>query len=170
MTDVSPDTTTATPANRMTESERDAFLAEPLIGRLATVRGDGTPHLSPVWPVWEQGAMVFALGERRVHVTNLRRDPRATIIVDEDWRPQAMRYAAGAAAVVITGPVTVLDLASSEEPLNRLVAQHADKYFGGAKDDPEYWEAETGERYQVCYLRPERIISWDFRKAHPKQE
>src|SRR5579862_7780454 len=164
MADSSTSTTTATAANRMSRDELDSFLAQPLIARLATVCADGFPHVSPMWPVWEDDTIVFALGEKRLHVRNLRRDPRATVIVDEDWRPRTKRYAAGAAAVVLSGPVTLLELDESEQPLNRLVSLHADKFFDGAKDDPEYWESESSERYHMCYLRPVKVISWDFRK------
>src|SRR5689334_10755281 len=100
--------TTVTAENRMTAEEIGAFLAEPLIGRLATIRPDGYPHLTPVWPVWDGSLMSFALGENRIHIQNLRRTPKAAIIIDEDWRPRTKRYASGAAAVVMRGEVTIL--------------------------------------------------------------
>jgi nitroimidazol reductase NimA-like FMN-containing flavoprotein (pyridoxamine 5'-phosphate oxidase superfamily) len=158
--------TTTTAANRMSKAEIDAFLAEPIIGRLATVRDDGFPHLTPVWPVWDGKCMSFALGENRIHIRNLRRSPQATVIVDEDWRPRSKRYAAGAAAVVIRGQVTILDLESSEGPLSTMFVEHAGKFLDGAEGDTDYWQTESGERYHVCYLEPAVIVSWDFRKFH----
>jgi nitroimidazol reductase NimA-like FMN-containing flavoprotein (pyridoxamine 5'-phosphate oxidase superfamily) len=158
--------TTVTAENRMTAEEISAFLAEPFIGRLATVRPDGYPHLTPVWPVWDGSIMSFALGEHRIHIQNLRRTPKATIIIDEDWRPRTKRYSSGAAAVVMRGEVTILDLESSQEPLSTMFVDHAEKFLDGAEGDTDYWNTESGERYHVCHLRPTTVNSWDFRKFH----
>lgn len=156
--------TTITDENRMTREEVDAFLREPHIGRLATVRDDGFPHLTPVWPMWDGKLLSFALAEERIHIHNLRRDPKATVLVDEDWRPREKRYSAGAAAVALRGEVTILDLEASEEPLGKMFMDHAEKYLDGAEGDTDYWNTETGEHYHVCYLKPAIIVNWDFRK------
>ena len=163
------DSTTTTEANRMSPAERDAFLKEAHIGRLATNRPDGFPHLSPVWPVWDGQVIRFALSENRVHTRNLREDPRATIIIDEDWRPRTKRYASGAAAVVIRGEVTMLGLDESEEPLGEIFVEHANQYLDGAVGDDDYWNTEEGERYHICTLVPSSIVTWDFRKFHGEQ-
>jgi nitroimidazol reductase NimA-like FMN-containing flavoprotein (pyridoxamine 5'-phosphate oxidase superfamily) len=156
--------TTITDENRMTPEEVDAFLREPHIGRLATVREDGFPHLTPVWPMWDGKLLSFALGENRIHIRNLKRDPRATVLIDEDWRPREKVYSAGAAAVGLRGGVTILSLEASEEPLEQMFIDHANKYLDGADGDSDYWNTESGERYHVCYLEPSIIINWDFRK------
>jgi len=156
--------TTTTSDNRMTDKERDAFLNEPIIGRLATVRADGYPQITPVWPSWDGEAMHFLLGENRIHTKNLRRDPRATIIVDEDFRVTTKRYGAGAAAVVMRGEVELLDLDASEGPLEEQFKHHAEKFLNGAVGDEDFWNTESGERYHACILRPVHIMSWDFRK------
>jgi PPOX class probable F420-dependent enzyme len=161
--------TTTTAANRMSKAERDEFLKGPHIGRLATIRPDGFPHVSPIWPVWDGKELHFALAENRVHMKNLRANPRATVIVDEDWRPQTKRYADGAAAVVLRGEVTVLGLDESEEPLGKMFVDHANQYLDGADGDDDYWNTEDGERYHVCTLVPVSIVTWDFRKFHGEQ-
>jgi nitroimidazol reductase NimA-like FMN-containing flavoprotein (pyridoxamine 5'-phosphate oxidase superfamily) len=158
--------TTTTAENRMTKDEIDAFLMEPFIGRLATIRPDGYPHLTPVWPVWDGSLVSFALGENRIHISNLRQRPEATIIIDEDWRPRTKRYASGAAAIIMRGEVTIIDLESSKEPLSKMFVDHAEKFLDGAAGDTDYWQTESGERYHVCQLNPSTIVSWDFRKFH----
>jgi nitroimidazol reductase NimA-like FMN-containing flavoprotein (pyridoxamine 5'-phosphate oxidase superfamily) len=161
--------TTTTDENRMSPTEIDEFLRGPFIGRLATNRSDGFPHVTPVWPVWDGEAMHFALGEKRIHIRNVRTDPKATLIVDEDWRPRDKRYVSGAAAVVLRGTVTIMDLDASEKALPQMWTDHADKFLDGAVGDDDYWNTESsagGERYHVCTLRPMKIVSWDFRKFH----
>ena len=112
----------------------------------------------------KQEVVSFVLGEDRIHIRNLRRNPKATVLIDEDWRPRTKRYASGAAAVAIRGDVTILDLESSKEPLNEIFVAHAEKFLDGAKGDTDYWDTEDGERYHVCYLAPAIVVNWDFRK------
>ena len=114
--------------------------------------------------MWDGKVLSFALGEQRIHIANLKRDPKATVLIDEDWRPREKVYAAGAAAVALRGDVTIVDLDASEEPLAQMFIDHANKYLDGAKGDSDYWNTETGERYHVCYLQPKIIVNWDFRK------
>ena len=54
--------TTATRENSLSTDERDAFLTELRIGRLATMRDDGWPHLTPIWYVWDDGRFLLSLG------------------------------------------------------------------------------------------------------------
>src|SRR6478609_3338438 len=78
--------TTATKENALTEAERDAFLRDLRIGRLATMREDGWPHVTPIWYVWDGGRFVLSLGKSRRHLQNIARDPKVTLCVDEDPR------------------------------------------------------------------------------------
>ena len=38
---------------KLTSEEVDAFLATPVIARLATVQPDGAPYVAPVWQHWD---------------------------------------------------------------------------------------------------------------------
>ncbi len=78
--------TTATKDNALTEAERDAFLTELRVGRLASNRGDGWSHLTPIWYVWEDGKFILSLGKSRRHLRNIAADPHVTLCVDEDPR------------------------------------------------------------------------------------
>ena len=78
--------TTATKENALSVEERDAFLSELRIGRLASQREDGWPHVTPIWYVWDDGRFVLTLGKSRRHLVNIARDPHVTLCVDEDPR------------------------------------------------------------------------------------
>ena len=41
----------------MTPEEVDNFLEQERTCRVATVNGDGSPHVSPLWFVWIDGAL-----------------------------------------------------------------------------------------------------------------
>jgi nitroimidazol reductase NimA-like FMN-containing flavoprotein (pyridoxamine 5'-phosphate oxidase superfamily) len=71
--------TTATKENALTIEERDEFLSELRIGRLASQREDGWPHVTPIWYVWDDGRFVLSLGKSRRHLVNIARDPHVTL-------------------------------------------------------------------------------------------
>ena len=54
---------------------------------LATYRADGTVLLSPVWHRWRAGGFDVVTGRGDVKVRQLRRDPRASIVVYEHGPP-----------------------------------------------------------------------------------
>ena len=66
------DLTTATKRNALTPEEREEFLSRKLVGRLATLREDGWPHVTPIWYVWEGGRFLLSLGNSRKHLANMR--------------------------------------------------------------------------------------------------
>jgi PPOX class probable F420-dependent enzyme len=50
---------------------------------LATVRGDGRPHVMPVWAVWLDGGLWLSTSRTSAKGRNLAREPRCTLTVDE---------------------------------------------------------------------------------------
>jgi PPOX class probable F420-dependent enzyme len=76
----------------MSPEEVDAFLSHGTrTGKLATVRADGRPHVVPDWFVLDpaNGDILFNTGDNTVKGKNLRRDPRLTLVVDEEAPPYA---------------------------------------------------------------------------------
>jgi len=72
----------------MSADARRAFLnAGTRTGKLATVRADGRPHVAAVWFVLDGDDVVFMTGSKTVKGRNLRRDPRASLIVDDENPP-----------------------------------------------------------------------------------
>lgn len=72
----------------MDDGERRAFLSSGTrTGKLATVRADGRPHVAAVWFVPDGDDVVFMTGAGTVKGRNLRRDPRASLIVDDESPP-----------------------------------------------------------------------------------
>ena len=152
--------TTATASNAMTPAEVEAFLARRQNARLATVCADGHVQLTPVWYWPEGGKIWFTLGEGRVHLRNIRRSPKATLLMDEDLR-LTDGWAAAARAVMLSGSVEVFDDAARLARYEELMAVH---YLGAEAADPEFAAAvELERRYLLC-LTPERSLTWDYSK------
>src|SRR5258706_3109464 len=66
----------------MTSGERDAFLAEERTCRVASLGGDGSPHVTPLWFVWDGEALWLNSLTRSQRWTDLERDPRVAVVVD----------------------------------------------------------------------------------------
>lgn len=86
---------------RLTAQERDTFLAERgVVMRIAVVRADGSPLVTPIWFVHEDGAIYFTPREKSEWFACLRRDPRCALCIDEQPLPYRKVLVEGAAELV----------------------------------------------------------------------
>lgn len=145
----------------MTAEEVDAFLAGRRNAYLATLQPDGLPQLSPVWYHWEDGRLFFALGEHRRHLKNLRREPRATALIEHDWRLTA-GFSAGAVGVMLAGGVHIEDDPARFAHYEALMEE---RYLGTEAHEEAFSEAVATERFFLAVLTPSRSVTWDFRKT-----
>ncbi len=84
----------------MTAEERRSFLlAGHRTGKLATVRQDGSPHITPIWFTLDGEEIVFTIWHTTVKAANLRRDPRVAFCVDDDTPPFAHVIVEGDAVI-----------------------------------------------------------------------
>jgi hypothetical protein len=67
----------------MTDGERDAFLRSQPVCRVATLGPGGHPHVSALWFVWDGSALWLNSLTRSQRWTDIGRDPRLSVIVDE---------------------------------------------------------------------------------------
>ena len=152
---------TASPSNAMSDEEVERFLSEPHVACLATNRADGFPHLSPIWFLYDGGFAFFALAQARIHLGNLRRDPRASLMIELDERP-AHGWRAPVRGVVLRGPVELID----DEATVTAYSDRIDaRYLGSELHDPALAAATEPERYTLARLAPATRVSWDFRKT-----
>ena len=132
----------------MTAGEIHAFLSHGTrTAKLATSGPGGQPHVMPVWFVVDGEELVFTTWGDSVKGRNLRRNPRAAVIVDEEVVPYAF--------VHIRGLVT---LSEDLEKLLRFATAIGGRYMGADR------AGEFGRRNAVpgellVRLRPERVIA-----------
>jgi len=69
----------------LTQAERD-FLNEPRFAVLATTNEDGSAHLTVMWYALEGDEIVFNTAAGRKKPENLARDPRASLIVPDQYK------------------------------------------------------------------------------------
>jgi PPOX class probable F420-dependent enzyme len=96
-----PATPQAAPPSMSTE-ELNAFLARPIIARIATVRANGSPQLAPMWFLYEDGVMYMSTRTYAAKVKHIQKNPRVAVVVDEMVAPLKNKV------VTIEGTVEVL--------------------------------------------------------------
>ncbi len=160
MSDALLNRTTATRANALTPEERDAFLTDLRIGRLATMREDGWPHVTPIWYVWDDGRFVLSLGKSRRHLANIARDPKVTLCVDED--PRTADLSLSPRAVVCFGRAT---LHHDDPTVRDVTTKVEERYLPAEARGPELDELLWFEGRVAVVIEPERWLAWDQGKG-----
>lgn len=100
-------------ANQLTKDVRES-LSETRFAVLATINRDGTPQQSTVWYELQDGEIMMNTRRGRLKDRNLRRDPRASICVEDGYR-----------YVTIRGTVTLIDDQEvAQEDIKRLAIRY----------------------------------------------
>ena len=73
---------------KLRDEERDEFLTKPgVLMRIACVRDNGSPLVTPIWFIFHDGAIYFTPRERSEWFACLKSDPRVCLCNDEDALP-----------------------------------------------------------------------------------
>jgi PPOX class probable F420-dependent enzyme len=125
------------------EEARD-FIRQNHSAVLATYRSDGRPQMSPVSAaVDDEGRVIISSRETAYKVTNVRRDPRVSVLVTKanswDW-------------VQVDGTADVLSLPDALEPL----VEHYRRIAGEHPDWDDYRAAMGRERRLLIRVAIER--------------
>lgn len=140
----------------MTDAERDEFLLAQPVCRVATIGHDGRPHVSALWFVWDGTALWLNSLVRSQRWTDLTRDPRLSVIVDDggaDFLKLRGVELQGRGEPVGEQPRTGAPVADLDEP-ERLFGEKYAPGRGFAYDGRHAW----------FRLVPDKVVSWDFAK------
>lgn len=123
----------------LTPTQAGLFLAANL-GVVATLRRDGSPHLTPVWVDWDGRRIRFVIRVGQAKERHLRDDDRVALVVVNADDPYEYVSISGRARLTAHGA-------------DALVARLARKYLG----QPDYPLRGPGRRV-VVHLVPERVF------------
>jgi nitroimidazol reductase NimA-like FMN-containing flavoprotein (pyridoxamine 5'-phosphate oxidase superfamily) len=124
------------------------FLKYARVGRLATTDGEDI-HLVPLCPVFDGDVFFMATQARTRKVRNLRKDKRATFILDqysEDW----MRNV----AVMMTGTIDILEKGPEFERAKTLLEAKFQQF-------KELFPIKEGESV-ILGFTPTKAVTWDY--------
>jgi PPOX class probable F420-dependent enzyme len=68
-------------------TELAPLLASTAVAIVSTIGPTGGPQTSPIWFVWKDGTVHFSLVDGRQKLRNLRRDPRASVVIIDPADP-----------------------------------------------------------------------------------
>lgn len=144
----------------MTSEERDAFLAEQRVCRVATVGKDGQPHVAPLWFAWDGTHLWLTSLTRSQRWTDLMNDSRISVVVDAGVEYHELHGVEISGRAEPVGEAPVPFGPGSEPEVEVPGGIMARKYFGM---DEMFNDGKHG----WLRITPEKIVSWDFRK-NPK--
>lgn len=141
---------------KMTPEEARDFLATHHSCAFATNGHDGYPHVVAMWYTVEDGAVVMTSYGRAQKVLNLRRDLRATVLVETGRKYKELR------GVMIRGRAELVEGPEAVREVLKLVGANPER----PGEVPPRNEAaiRRAQKRVVIRLRPERWASWDHSK------
>ena len=134
--------------HHMTPDEtRDFLLEGTRTAALATVRADGRPHVAPVWFTLDGDDLVFNTGENTIKGTNLQRDGRVALMVDDEDPPFAF--------VSIEGDVSLSD---DLDTMRHWATRIAARYMGEDQADA-YGRRNAVPGELLVRVHPTKIVA-----------
>ncbi|MCH7652089.1 MAG: PPOX class F420-dependent oxidoreductase [Chloroflexi bacterium] len=131
----------------MTPEQIEDYLSKPHIADLATVRPDGSPHVAPVWFLYEDGVVKVLAETSSVKVKNLKSEPRVSVSIATDQQPYEY--------VIVNGVAEVSGGDISD--ILRRISVH----YQGPEEGERYAE-KTLRELVLCLItiRPSKLIGW----------
>lgn len=139
----------------MNDEEIRQFLNQQRSATLATLGADGMPHLVAMWYAVIDGEVWFETKARSQKAVNLRRDPRATFLIEAGHTYDTLR------GISIEGHATIT---TDPDELWAVGVSIWERYNGPVSDEIRpLVEVMLNKRIAVR-LEVDRIRSWDHRK------
>jgi nitroimidazol reductase NimA-like FMN-containing flavoprotein (pyridoxamine 5'-phosphate oxidase superfamily) len=124
------------------------FLKYMRVGRLATSEGDAI-HIVPICPVFDGTVFYMATHAKTRKVRNLRKNNKATLLIDqysEDW----LRHV----AAMLTGTVDIIEKGQEFERAKALLEAKYQQYN-------ELFPIKEDESVILCFT-PTKAVTWDY--------
>ena len=128
-------------------AEVDEFLSQPRTAQLVTMYVVGTPHVAPVWFLWDNGRALVMAGRTTVKVRNIRRNPAVALSVATADHPYSF--------VTIEGMASITD-----DGLEDMVRRTCIRYEGNQRGAEFAAQLLSEERLTLIVISPSRFISW----------
>ena len=141
----------------LTEQEVTDFLASKIKVQVATIGKDGTPHLTTLFYVVQDGCIAFWTYATSQKVRNLERDPRVSALVETGQEYSEL------AGVSIQGKA---ELVRDPDGIRRIGSAVVTAMAGGADLGDlgrDIVEKQVAKRVGIV-IRPDKVASWDHSK------
>lgn len=126
------------------DSKVEAFLNGIYFGKIATVKKDGSPHVTPIWYMLDGGKLIVNTTTDRVKYRNIKRDPRVSFLVDD-----------GYPYVMIQGKARIATERDAMKDIETLAIRYTGEEKGRKSARDRYWKMP---RVSIEII-PERIVA-----------
>ncbi|HXY56919.1 MAG TPA: PPOX class F420-dependent oxidoreductase [Nitrososphaerales archaeon] len=130
--------------NGLTPEVEKFLMREKLIGKISTVMRDGSPHLTPIWYMVEDGKIIINTTTERVKYFNIRRDNRVCFLV-EDGYPH----------VIVFGRARIAAERDGKKDIETLAIMYTGAVKGRQSAREVYWKQPRA----TIEITPERVVS-----------
>lgn len=127
--------------------EIEEFLSQPRTSHLVTLRPSGTPHVAPVWFLWDDGRALVMADAAAVKVRNIRRNPAVSLCVSTPDHPYSF--------VTIEGRADI-----TSEGLEDMATRTCVLYEGPERGAAFASELLADERMTLIVITVDRMMSW----------
>ena len=131
----------------LNSAEVDEFLSQPRTAQLVTMYAAGTPHVAPVWFLWDNGRALVMADRASVKVRNIHRNSAVALCVPTADHPYSF--------VTIEGTADTTD-----RGLNDMVRRTCVLYEGEERGAEFAAQLLADERLTLIVISPGRFISW----------
>jgi PPOX class probable F420-dependent enzyme len=139
----------------MNDDEVREYLDRRRTATLATVGPDGTPHLVAMWYAVIDGEVWFETKARSQKAANLRRNPRATVMVEDGLTYDSLR------GVALEGTAEIHD---DPDKLWEVGVSVWERYQGPFTEEVRPLVEVMLHKRVAVRLVVDRVRSWDHRK------
>jgi len=146
---------------RLTEDEAWEMLERSHTGILTTLKADGWPVTLPVWFVVADRTIGMMAPSRTKKVSRIRRDPRATFLVESGERWAELR------AVHLSGTVEEIVEDADRDRIDALLDQKYAAFRLVRAALPSATQDHYANRTFLRFVPGPRILTWDNRRIAP---
>jgi PPOX class probable F420-dependent enzyme len=130
---------------KLTDAQAEVVKGSRSFASLATLRKDGSPHITPIWVDYDGENVVINTAQGRAKTSHIRRDPRVSISIYDQDNPY--RY------VEVSGTAEIAD--EGDEAWEHIDKMHR-KYHGSG----EY--PRGGPQRVLVRIHPEKVSTMGF--------
>jgi len=122
----------------------EKFLRGKYFGKLATTMRDGSPHVTPIWYMLQDGKILINTTPTRVKYFNIKRDNRICFLVDD-----------GYPYVIVFGRARMMKERDAKKDIETL----AIRYMGATAGRRAARERYRKQERATIEIIPERVVS-----------
>jgi PPOX class probable F420-dependent enzyme len=125
------------------DPKAEAFLKGVHFAKLATTMKDGSPQVTPVWYMIEDGRVIVNTTPARVKYRNILRDPRVALLVDD-----------GYTYVMLRGRARIATERDGKRDIEALAIRYTGEEAGRRSARERYWKQPRAS----IEIIPERVV------------